>query len=195
MIVLGITGSIGMGKSTVTSFLKEQNIPVHESDNCVHELLANDSQLISQISQAFPNAIENGLVNRQKLGEQVFANQAAMKTLESLVHPKVKKSQQDFLAQHRKNSAAIVGLDIPLLFEGGYEKLCNYVIVVTCNKTLQQSRVLKRPGVTLERFKQIQAMQLPTEAKIAKADFVIQTDVEPESTLQALKEVLKEIVS
>ena len=184
-----------MGKSTVTSFLKEQNIPIHEADNCVHELLANDSQLFSQISQTFPNAIESGLVNRQKLGEQVFANQAAMKRLESLVQPQVKKSQQAFLAQHRKDRAAIVGLDIPLLFEGGYEKLCNYVIVVTCNKTLQQSRVLKRPGVTLERFKQIQAMQLPTEAKIAKADFVIQTDVEPESTLQALKEVLKEIVS
>jgi len=190
-VVLGITGSIGMGKSAVTAMLKEQGIPVHEADKCAHALLEKDQSIIAKITETFPETVESGVVNRQKLGHLVFKDRETLKKLEAILHPAVEEAQRAFIAQHQADS--IVGLDIPLLYECGCERLCDYVLAVNCAPEVQAQRVLNRPGMTLERFKAIKALQMPNEEKLAKADFVIQTDQTKESTLHNLQEVLEKI--
>ncbi len=192
MIVIGLTGSIGMGKSTVTQMFRDLGISVHEADACVHTLFEKDSEIIAKIAALLPKATENGKIDRKILGDYAFASKNNMQQLEAIVYPKLAQKQREFLSGQ---TGDIVALDIPLLFEGGYEKICNYVIVVTCAPKLQEQRVLKRPNMTMHRLQQISSLQMSEQEKIARADFIIHTDGSQESVLAELKEVLNNIIN
>jgi dephospho-CoA kinase len=173
MIVLGLTGSIGMGKSTVAAMFAEQGIPVFDADATVRALQGPGGALIPAIEAMFPGTTSDAGLDREKLGKAVFGDREALKRLESLVHPAVNEARQAFFAEHR--DAALVVLDIPLLFETGGDSRVDKVVVVSAPPEIQRERVLRRPGMTAERFESILALQMPDAEKRAWADHVINT--------------------
>lgn len=173
MIVLALTGSIGMGKSTTASMFRALGIPVHDADATVHALYAGETAL--EIEALFPGTLKDGAVDRAKLGAIVLSDPDAMKKLEALVHPKVRAAEQRFLGEARAAGSKFVILDIPLLFETGGEARVDGVIVVSCGPQEQRQRVLARPGMTEEKFESILARQVPDEIKRRKADFIVDT--------------------
>ena len=191
MRILGLTGGIATGKSTVAKMLLDFGVPVHDADACVHELYRTNHDLIKQISALFSGSVTKGILDRKKLNSYVLKDMANLKRLEAIVHPKVDESQQQFLDSHRAQCTPLVVLDIPLLFEGGYEKLCDNILVLTCSKEEQKRRILKRPGMTLTHFEQLSNRLMDSEKKSRRADFVINTEGPLESTLLKLKTVLK----
>ena len=173
MITLGLTGSIGMGKSTVAAMFADAGVPVFDADAEVHRLQGPGGALVAAIEAAFPGTTGGEGVNRIALGEAVIGKPEAFARLESLVHPAVAESKAAFLVVNR--DAPLVVLDIPLLFEaGGWDKV-DKVAVVSATAEIQRARVLARPGMTAARFEAILAKQLPDEEKRARADFVIDT--------------------
>ncbi|HEX8302127.1 dephospho-CoA kinase [Sphingomonas sp.] len=180
MIILGLTGSIGMGKSTVARMFEDAGIPVFDADAEVHRLQGPGGALVGTIEAAFPGTTSSEGVNRVALGEAVIGNAQAFARLEALVHPAVAQSRAAFLAANQR--APLVVLDIPLLFEtGGWEK-ADKVAVVSAPAEVQRARVLARPGMTGARFEAILAKQLPDAEKRARADFVIDTGEPLEAT-------------
>jgi dephospho-CoA kinase len=175
VIILGLTGSIGMGKSTAASALRQMGIPVHDADASVHRLMNHGGAAVGFIEAAFPGTALDGAIDRKELGARVYADPAALKRLESILHPMVRAQEQIFLRTARARGQPIVVLDIPLLYETGGEKRCDAVIVVTAPKFLQDQRVLRRPGMTRQRLNEILAKQMPDAEKRARADFVVQT--------------------
>jgi dephospho-CoA kinase len=173
MFILGLTGSVGMGKSATAAIFAEEGVPVHDADAAVHRLYSGAAA--TAIEAAFPGTTANGTVDRAKLGPRVFGDPAAMLRLEKIVHPLVRREEEHFLAEAAKNGASIAVLDIPLLFETGGEKRCDAVVVVSAPPEVQRERVLARPGMTAEKFAAILAKQMPDEEKRAKADFVVDT--------------------
>lgn len=173
MFVLGLTGSIGMGKSTAASLFRDFNIPVHDADATVHALMAEGGDAVDAIEKSFPQTVENGVVNRAKLGAQVFQNQAALHRLEAIIHPLVAKERNRFLKTQMIRHARFVVLDVPLLFETGGDAGCDAVAVVTAPPFVQAARVLARPGVDLDRLTAIRAKQTPDSVKRRLADFII----------------------
>lgn len=193
MIRLGLTGSIGMGKSTTARMFTEQGIPVNDSDAVVHALYAGEA--VSPIERAFPGSISGGRVNREKLAEQLRGNPAKFKELEEIVHPLVRKHEQLFLDKHRGLGSEIVVLDIPLLFETGSENRVDKILVVTCDAETQRRRVMERPGMTREKFELILSRQLPDSEKRARADFVIDTGFGLDCALQGVRDILSSLRS
>jgi dephospho-CoA kinase len=173
MIVLGLTGSIGMGKSTTAEMFAEAGVPVHDSDEAVHRLYAGEAAPL--IEAAFPGVTVAGAVDRAKLATRVLGDPAALKRLEAIVHPLVRADADAFLARHRLAGAPLAVLDIPLLFETGGRDRVDKVVVVSAPPEIQRRRVLARPGMTGEKFESILRRQMPDAEKRRLADFVIDT--------------------
>jgi dephospho-CoA kinase len=173
MIVLGLTGSIGMGKSTTAKMFVDAGVPVHDSDEAVHRLYAGKAAPL--VEAAFPGTTVSGVVDRTKLGARVLGDTAALKTLETIVHPLVRADAEAFLARHRAAGAPLVVLDIPLLFETGGRNRVDKVVVVTAPADIQRTRVLARPGMSEEKLAAILAKQVPDAEKRRQADFIIDT--------------------
>ncbi len=174
MIKAGLTGSIGMGKSTTAEMFRDAGIPVYDADATVHALYEGEATPL--IEEAFPGTTHNGKVDRALLSKHVVGNADAMKKLETIVHPLVHAKEQEFLRTSQSNGAPIVVLDIPLLFETGGRNRVDIVIVVSANAEEQKRRVLARKGMTEEKFEAILARQVPDREKREKADFIIDTD-------------------
>jgi dephospho-CoA kinase len=173
MFVLGLTGSIGMGKSTTARLFAEAGVPVHEADVAVHRLY--EGEAVPAVAAAFPGAVVGGKVNRDKLAARVLGDAAALRRLESIVHPLVRAAADRFLSEARASGAEIAVLDIPLLFETGGEDRVDAVVVVTAPPEMQRERALERPGMTVEKFQAIVAKQMPDVEKRQRADFVVDT--------------------
>ncbi|HYD24587.1 MAG TPA: dephospho-CoA kinase [Croceibacterium sp.] len=173
--ILGLTGSVGMGKSTVAAMFEACGVPVFDADREVRRMQGPDGALIDEIEAAFPGTTGAGGVDRAKLGEAVFEDREALDRLEAIVHPAVRAAREEFLRQH--GSAKLVAFDIPLLFEKGGVGEVDAVAVVSAPPEVQRARVLARPGMTDARFESILALQLPDAEKRARADFVIDTGV------------------
>ncbi|WP_095202584.1 dephospho-CoA kinase [Mesorhizobium carmichaelinearum] len=173
MIVLGLTGSIGMGKSTTAKMFAEAGVPVHDSDEAVHRLYSGAAAPL--VEAAFPGTTVGGVVDRAKLGARVLGDATALKQLEAIIHPLVRADADAFLARHRNAGESIAVLDIPLLFETGGRGRVDKVVVVTAPAEVQRQRVLARPGMTEEKLAAILAKQVPDEEKRRLADFVIDT--------------------
>lgn len=191
MIILGITGSIAMGKSTVTAMFESCGAAVTNADTIVHELYARDAELIATVESRWPSAMQDGSVDRKKLGDAVFGDSNALKFLEELIHPKVQQAEKAFIAKAEKEGKWLVALDIPLLYEVGAEKRCDYVAVVSCPLDMQKSRAMSRPGMTEEKFASIIIRQVPDADKRARADFIINTDKTLLHTESEVKKIVK----
>lgn len=173
MFVLGLTGSLGMGKSTTARFFAEAGVPVHDADAVVHRLY--EGEAVAAIEAAFPGTTHNGMVDRKLLSARVLGDSAAFKRLEDIVHPLVQEAERRLLAEAERRGEKIAVLDIPLLFETGGEKRVDAVVVVSAPPDVQKARVLERPGMTLEKLEAILAKQMPDEEKRRRADFVVDT--------------------
>lgn len=176
MIILGLTGSMAMGKSTTAQMLRDEGIPVYDADAAVHELYAEGGKAVPPVAEAFPGALVDGAIDRARLGELVLGNDEALKKLEAIVHPLVRETQAAFVRRHHGAGAPIVVLDIPLLYEGGSDKIVDAVMVVTAPAAVQRQRILARPGMTEEKLRQILARQMPDAEKRDRADFLINTE-------------------
>lgn len=175
MIILGLTGSIGMGKSATANLFKEAGIPVYDADAAVHGLYAEGGAAVAPIEAVFPGVTHAGAIDRQKLRARVLDDPEAMKRLEGIVHPLAGEAQLDFRRRARDEGAPFAVLDIPLLFETGGNRHCTYTLVVSAPADVQRARVLARPGVTEDVFESILARQMPDAEKRAKADFILST--------------------
>lgn len=193
MIVLGLTGSIGMGKSTAANMLRAMGVPVHDSDATVHALFARDWSLRAAIGTRFPYAVSDAGVDRQALGAAVFGNPEARHDLEAIVHPRVREAAEAFLRFHRRQRTPLVVLDIPLLYETGGEDRVDGVIVISAPAALQRRRVMARPGMDDERFAGILASQMPDREKRQRADFVVETGLGKAYTFRRLKRIVMSI--
>lgn len=173
MIVLGLTGSIGMGKSTTAQMFVDLGIPVNDADAVVHDLYQGEA--VAPMEKAFPGVVTDGRVDRAKLSAVLAAEPSRFKELEAIIHPLVRQREQEFLQRHRALETPIVVLDIPLLYETGGEGRVDAVVVVSADAAIQRERVLKRPGMTPEKFDLILSRQMPDAQKRAKADYIIDT--------------------
>jgi dephospho-CoA kinase len=189
VIVVGLTGSIGMGKSAVAAMFRGENIPVFDADAVVHALQGSEGRLVPDIEFAFPGTTGPDGVHRQKLGAAVFGDAKAMKRLESIVHPVVAGERTDFLNAHK--DLAMVVFDIPLLLEKGRAPEIDAVIVVSAPPEIQRERVLARPGMTAEKFEKILSLQMPDAQKRALADHIIDTG----TTLAATRAQVRDVIA
>jgi dephospho-CoA kinase len=189
MIVLGLTGSIGMGKSTVGEFFAESGVPVHDADAAVHRLYAADA--VPLIEVAFPGTVHDGIVDRTRLGAQVVGDPEALRRLEAIVHPLVRRAEEQFLAQAEAAGAPVAILDIPLLFETGGDKRCDAVVVVSAPADLQRQRVLGRSGMTDDKFAALLAKQMPDAEKRRRADFIVDSSRELEDARAQVRDILR----
>lgn len=171
MFILGLTGSIGMGKSKTAQFFAESGVPVHDADAAVHRLY--EGPAVPLIEKAFPGTTANGVVDRVKLGQVVLKDSNAIKTLEAIVHPLVREATEKFLRNAANKGERVVVLDIPLLFETGGDKHVDAVVVVTAPFEVQQARVLSRPDMTEDKFNALLKKQMPDAEKRARAHFVV----------------------
>lgn len=190
MIVIGLTGSIGMGKSTVTQMFAEAGAPGFDSDAAVHELYAPGGAAVAPVEAMFPGVVKDGGVDRVALSARVVGDDDAIGRLEAIVHPLVRRAQTRFLQAQRDAGAAFVVLDIPLLFEGSGARLVDKTVVVSAPADIQRARVLSRPGMTEEKFEAILARQMPDAEKRARADFVIDTSGSLDQTRRQVRAVL-----
>lgn len=195
MIILGLTGSIGMGKSTAAGMLRDLGVPVHDSDEAVHCALAANGVAVDAVAAIFPAALDHAThsINRKILGGIVFNDPAQRKKLEDILHPLVREQQQEFLQHHRRNAVPVVVLDIPLLYETGAERRVDKVIVVTCPAFIQRRRVLARPHMTRDKFNAILGGQVPDAEKRRRADFVVQTGLGRAYTQNRLKKIIQSL--
>jgi dephospho-CoA kinase len=175
-VVVGLTGSIGMGKSETAKLFARLGVPVHDSDAAVHALYEPGGAAVDPVARAFPGTVRGGRVDRTALGVQLAGDEAGFRRLEAIVHPLVQTSEQDFLDAAARRGDVLVVLDIPLLFETGADKRVDAVVVVSAPAEVQRARVLARQGMTLEKLEAIHARQVPDVDKRAKAQFVIETD-------------------
>ncbi len=190
MIVLGLTGSIGMGKSTTAGLFAEEGAWVHDADRTVHGLYAQGGEAVGPLAEAFPAAITDGAVDREALAAALRQDSRAFERLEAIVHPLVARSRDRFVEEARNAGAEVVVLDVPLLFEtGGHERL-DAVVVVSAPQHVQRQRVLERPGMTAEKFEGLLGRQVSDAEKRAKADFVVDTGQGVEHARAQVREIL-----
>lgn len=195
MIIIGLTGSVGMGKSTTASMFERMGIPVHDSDAVIRQTLTTQNPALEKVAAAFPDAwnARKKQLNRMKLGEIVFKDAEKRKKLEAILHPVVWDSQDAFLAQARRAGAKYAVLDIPLLFETGAEKRVNVTICCMAPAFVQAFRVLARPNFTAEKYLAVRSQQMSDVEKQKRADFVLYTGLGHADTLRRLKIILQEI--
>ena len=173
MIVIGLTGSIAMGKSTAAALFSALGIPVCESDAIVHDLYVPGGAAVEPVAKLFPGTVKDGAIDRTALAEILGRHPGGLAKLEAVVHPLVRKVQEDFLRQHRASGDAIVVLDIPLLFETGRDRDVDKVVVVSAPAAVQRQRALARPGMTEEKLALLLSRQIPDSEKRRRADFVV----------------------
>lgn len=188
MIVVGLTGSIGMGKSTTAGMFRDAGVPVHDSDEAVHRVYAGAA--VPLVEAAFPGVVVDGAVDRERLSAAVLGKPDALRRLETIVHPLVRADADAFLARNRAAGAPIAVLDIPLLFETGGEDRVDRIVVVTADAAIQRQRVLARPGMTDEKFAAILSRQTPDAEKRRRADFVIDTGLGMEPARARVGEII-----
>ena len=191
MFILGLTGSIGMGKSTTAKFFAEAGVPVHDADAAVHRLY--EGEAVAPIEQAFPGTTRGGKVDREVLAQRVLGDAAALKRLEAIVHPLVRAASDRFLADAEKAGAPVVVLDIPLLFETGGEGRVDAVVVVSAPPDVQRARMLERPGMTAEKFDAILKKQMPDAEKRARADFIVDSSQSFDSARAQVHAILQKV--
>jgi dephospho-CoA kinase len=190
MKILCLTGSVGMGKTTAGRMLRSMGIPVHDADAEVHRLMGRGGAAVKAVEAAFPGVKTGRAIDRAALGRVVFADPAALKRLEAILHPLVRQAERKFLAQARREHRRLVILDIPLLYETRGEERCDGVIVVSAPRPIQLARVLARPGMTKERLAAIEARQMPDRQKRRRADIVIETGLGKRHSLENLRRAL-----
>ncbi len=188
MIILGLTGSIGMGKSTTAKMFAAEGVPVHDADEAVHRLYRGEAAPL--VEAAFPGTVVNGVVDRERLSAAVLSDQAKIRKLGEIFHPLVRADQTALLERHRAAEARLVVLDIPLLFESGQTDRVDDILVVTAPADVQKARVMARPGMTEAKFKAILANQVADQDKRRNADFVIDTSEGMEAARQAVRKVI-----
>lgn len=193
MIVVGLTGSIGMGKSTAAAMFRRLGVPVYDADATVHGLFAVGGEAVAAIADAFPGVVENGVVDRSLLGARVFADAAALARLEAIVHPLVFRKRAAFLARERWRRTPVVVLDIPLLFETGAERTCDVVAVVSAPAFLQAQRLLRRPGMSRRRLAAIRSRQMADADKRRRADVVIPSGLGRAVTWRAIRRLVADL--
>jgi dephospho-CoA kinase len=193
MFVLGLTGSIGMGKSTTARLFAEEGVPVHDADAAVHALY--DGAAAPLVEDAFPGTTTDGKVDRQRLAQAVLGRPEALKRLESIVHPLVARARDRFLAKARLDGAEVAVLDIPLLFETGGDKLVDAVVVVSATPGQQRMRVMERPGMTVEKLETLLAKQMPDAEKRRRADFIVDSSHGIEAARDQVREILRKVAT
>lgn len=191
MIVLGLTGSIGMGKSTTAKMFADAGVPVHDSDEAVHRLYAGEAAPL--IEAAFPGTVRGGVVDRAELSRHVLGDAVALKKLESIIHPLVRTDANAFLERNRAAGAPIAVLDIPLLFETNGRGRVDKVVVVTAPADVQRKRVLARPGMSEQKFEAIHAKQVPDAEKRKLADYIVDTGNGLEPARAAVQAIIAEL--
>jgi dephospho-CoA kinase len=191
MIILGLTGSIGMGKSTAAKMFAEAGVPVHDSDEAVHRLYAGSAALL--VEAEFSGTVVDGAVDRALLGKRVIGDASALKKLEAIIHPLVRADADAFVARHRTANAPLVVLDIPLLFETGGRDRVDKVVVVSAPAEIQRERVLARPGMSEEKLASILARQVPDAEKRKQADFIIDTGQSFDTTRASVARIIVEL--
>ncbi len=191
MLVLGLTGSIGMGKTAAAKMLRRMGLPLHDADRAVHRLLAKGGAAVAAVEATFPGVAVDGAVDRERLAVRVFEDPAALERLEEILHPAVRRTTRAFLGRHARAGRPLVVLDIPLLFETGGEALCDAVVVVTAPAFVQRARVMGRRGMTPVRFQAILAKQMPDSEKRRRADFVVKTGLSKAAALRQLRAIIK----
>jgi dephospho-CoA kinase len=193
MIILGLTGSLGMGKSTTAQLFSEEGVPVFDADAAVHRLYEGEAAPL--IEQAFAGTTTDGRVDRARLAQAVMGRPEALRQLEAIIHPLVRTAQQRFLAESRRAGAPVVVLDIPLLFETGGEKRVDKVVVVSAPYEVQRERVLARPEMTPAKFEAMLARQMPDSEKRRRADFVVDTSRGIEPAREQVRAILRDLAA
>ena len=191
MLVLGLTGSIGMGKTTAAGMLRRLGLPLHDADAAVHRLLGPGGAAVAEIAAAFPGVERDGAIDRKALGDRVFGDPAALAGLEAILHPRVRRAARAFLRRQARRGVPLAVLDIPLLFETGGEALCDAVVLDSEPARVQAARVLSRPGMTAEKFAAVKAQQMPDAEKRRRADFVVPTGLGRRETLRRLTGIVR----
>jgi len=190
-IILGLTGSIGMGKSATAKMFVDEGVPVHDADAVVHRLYEGEATPL--IEAAFPGTTRGGKVDRAKLGERVLGNAEAIKQLEQIVHPLVTQARERFLTEAERNGASVAVLDVPLLYETGGDARCDAVVVVSAPAEMQRARAFERPGMTANKLAAILAKQMPDAEKRARADFVVDTSQGFDHARAQVREILARV--
>lgn len=193
MFILGLTGSLGMGKSATAKMFAEEGVPVHDADAAVHQLY--ESEATPLIEAAFPGTTAGGKVNRDKLAQRVLGDTAAIKKLEAIVHPLVRNAEKRFLTEAERKGATVAVLDIPLLFETGGDKRCDAVVVVSAPPDVQRARAFERPGMTERKFATLLAKQMRDADKRAMADFVVDTSKGFDAARAQVRDILARVVT
>ena len=178
MVIVGLTGSVAMGKTAAARAFRRLGVPVHDADAAVRRLLAKDKTAVARVAETFPGAVRNGIADRAFLAARVFADADALRRLEKILHPLVRRETRNFLALAARRHERIVVLDVPLLFETGAERGCDFVAVADAPAFLQAMRFLSRPGMTRARLAATRARQMPVREKLRHADFVIRTGLD-----------------
>jgi dephospho-CoA kinase len=193
MIIIGLTGGIAMGKTTVAKQFAQCGVAVCDSDHIVHQLLGVGGDAVESVGKLFPNALQNNHIDRKVLAKEVFGNDTKLHALEAIIHPLVRKHQDAFIVQSRLQKKSIVLLDIPLLFETQGEARCDYTVTVSTPTFLQRQRALKRPQMTAEKLGHILARQMPHSEKRKRADFIVFTGLGKHHSLKMVQCILNTI--
>ncbi|MEL6873327.1 MAG: dephospho-CoA kinase [Pseudomonadota bacterium] len=193
MFVIGLTGSIGMGKSTVAGWFAARGVPVFDSDAVVHALYAGDGAAVAPVEARFPGVTVDGGIDRTKLSARLADDKDGFRDLEGIIHPLVREAQVAFVASAKAAGAQVCVLDIPLLFETDAEARFDLVVVAACSEATQTARVLQRPNITREKLDAIRARQMPSERKAALADVVIDTDQSLAESEAAVDRLLQDL--
>jgi dephospho-CoA kinase len=195
MLKIGLTGSIGMGKTTVAKMFAARGIPVFDADAAVHQLYAHGGAAVAPVGAAFPGAVKDGAIDRPALSALVVGKPAEIKKLEAIVHPLVARLREDFLSQAEQRGEAMVVLEIQMLLEGGSAKTLDAIVVVSAPEAMQRDRALARPGMSEEKLAGILSNQMPDAEKRVRADYIIDTGVslaETEQQVEALIATLRQ---
>lgn len=197
MIILGLTGSIAMGKSTVAKMLRQLKVPVHDADQAVHSLLQQDHHVIEALSKLFPDAYHGGYIHRKDLSAYVVKDPGNLKKIEKILHPRVKDKTLSFIHRHFRKKTPVICLDIPLLFEKEIDRNPDYgidfVVTVSAPHFIQHSRLMARPNMTADKIKVLTENQMSDHQKRKKSDFIIETGLSKAYTLKQIRKILSEI--
>jgi dephospho-CoA kinase len=188
--IIGLTGAMGAGKSTMSQSFQLLGVPVLCSDTVIHTLLESDPLVSQKIKVLWPDVFVKGKIDRFLLGECALSSPDQLRILEGILYPKLAKVQKDFLELHQKQDAPLVVLDVPLLFEVGLDKYCHYVIIATAPYSLRKKRVLKRHGMSLRKFNFFESQQMPEKDRLKYADFIVPTGRGKESSLKKIQEII-----
>jgi len=193
MIVIGLTGGVGMGKSSVAKMLQDLGIPAYSADEAVHVVLGKGGCAVARVAKAFPETMKRGKIDRTLLGCAVFGDSEKLRRLEKIIHPLIAKAERAFLREARRAKAPAALLEIPLLFETKAERRCDLTLCVSAPRAVQKARVLKRPGMDMKKLRALLARQMPNAEKCKKADYVIPTGVSLAETKKHVRKLIERL--